>query len=78
MITVTVSSKYQIVIPKEARKKLNVRPGDQLLVHLEDKQMVLRVRPHSYTQYLRGLHKEIWHDLDATEYVQHERASWGP
>lgn len=78
MLTVTVSSKYQIVIPKEARKKLNVRPGDQLLVHFEDQQMVLRVRPRSYAKYLRGLHKEIWQDLDAIEYVRRERAAWEP
>lgn len=25
---------------------------------------------------LRGLGKEIWHGIDAQEYVDHERASW--
>lgn len=78
LCTVTVSSKYQIVIPKDIRKKLDLHPGDQLLVRLEDGQVVLRSRPQSYAKHLRGLHKEVWRDLDATEYVKRERESWGP
>lgn len=31
METVTVSSKYQIVIPKEMREVLNIKPGDKLV-----------------------------------------------
>ena len=26
---------------------------------------------------LRGLGKELWHDVDATDHVDKERASWG-
>jgi len=32
MITITVSPKFQVVIPKEIRKKLNLRPGQKLQV----------------------------------------------
>jgi len=32
MTTITVSSKYQIVIPKEVRKKLGIKPGTRLCV----------------------------------------------
>ncbi len=32
MNTVTVSPKYQIVIPKKTRESLNIRPGQQLHV----------------------------------------------
>lgn len=32
MTAITVSSKYQIVIPKEARKKLKITPGTRLFV----------------------------------------------
>ena len=76
--TITVSRKYHIVIPKDVRQRLNLRPGDQLLVRLEDGQIILRPRPKSYARYLRGLHKEVWDDLDATEYVNRGRESWEP
>lgn len=75
---VTVSSKYQVVIPKAVRRALGLRPGDQLLVRLEDGRVVMRLRPRSYAQHLRGLHKEIWQGVDATEYVNQERESWEP
>ena len=32
MITITVSPKFQVVIPKEIRKKLNLKPGQKLQV----------------------------------------------
>ena len=32
MLTVTVSPKYQIVIPKEVRDSLQVKPGEQFQV----------------------------------------------
>lgn len=32
MITVTISSKFQIVIPKAVREKLHLRPGQHLHV----------------------------------------------
>lgn len=31
-MSITISSKYQLVIPKEARKKLRVRPGALMTV----------------------------------------------
>lgn len=34
MNTTKVSSKYQIVIPKELRKKLNIKPGQRLAIEL--------------------------------------------
>ena len=35
MDRVTVSSKYQVVIPKEVRRKLQVKPGQRLTVFLK-------------------------------------------
>ena len=32
MVTVTVSPKFQVVIPKEVREKLGIRPGQQLQI----------------------------------------------
>jgi len=32
--------------------------------------------PGSYTDYLAGLHREIWTDLDTDAYLQQERDAW--
>lgn len=38
MLTVTVSPKYQVVIPKEIRQKLKIKPGQKLQIfHVGDK-----------------------------------------
>lgn len=75
---VTVSSKYQIVIPSSLRRALDLRPGDQLMVELADGGEVrLRIRPRSYTDALRGLHRDVWRDVDARAYVREERETWG-
>lgn len=73
---VKLSSRYQILIPKRVREALGLRPGDRLLVDIDGGKVVLRPRPRSYSRHLRGLHKEIWQDLDATEHVRRERESW--
>jgi AbrB family looped-hinge helix DNA binding protein len=73
---VTLSSKNQIAIPKAARKKLAIGPGDQLILDIEKDSLVLKPRPKSYTKHLRGLHKTIWRGLDATDYVRKERETW--
>jgi len=39
-MTVTVSSKYQIVIPPEIRKEFNIRPGERLQVIPYDNRIV--------------------------------------
>jgi len=71
-----VSSKYQIVIPKKVREALGLEPGDRLLIAAEGDKAVMRVRPKSYAEHMRGLHKEVWQGIDATEYVGEERKSW--
>ncbi len=73
---VTLSSKSQIVIPKLARKNLNINPGDHLILDFENDIIIIRPKPKSYTKHLRGLHKDVWKGLDATEYVRKERETW--
>lgn len=73
---VKLSSKYQVVIPKEVRKKLGFRAGDQLVVEVEGGKVILRSRPKNYTNYMLGLGKKIWEGIEATEYVREERKSW--
>jgi len=60
MPVVTVSSKYQVVIPKEIREKARIRPGEKLeMITFDDRIELVRVRP---MRKMRGRLK----GLDAT------------
>ena len=74
--TVKVSSKYQIAVPQIARKKLNIKQGDLLLVDVQDGVIVLIPQPKRYTDHLQGLHSEIWKDIDVEKYLNGERGAW--
>lgn len=73
---IKVSSKYQIVIPRDAREKLNLKVGDKLIIKANNEKIIIYPQPRSYTKYALGLGKEIWQDIDATEYVRKERQTW--
>ena len=63
MATVTVSPKFQIVIPKELREKLKLRPGQKLFIY--ELEGTLRLEPPRSIKTLRGLAKGIrWEESD--------------
>ena len=57
MDTVTVSSKYQVVIPKAVREKSRIRPGERLQVlSFDDRVELVRIRPMRQMRgFLKGL-----------------------
>jgi AbrB family looped-hinge helix DNA binding protein len=69
--TVTVSSKNQIVIPREAREKLNIAPGERLLVLCRDDRVILIPRPADFVKRMAGLHQEVWSEVQ--DYLVRER-----
>ncbi len=78
MDTAKLSRKYQIVVPKEVRKKMNLRVGERVAVYGVDENRAMLVRrPKSYADALQGLGKEVWKALGgADKYIREERASW--
>jgi AbrB family looped-hinge helix DNA binding protein len=66
MSVVTVSSKYQIVIPKEVRESLGIRPGQKLRVfRFGDLVTVVPVRPiRSIKGKLPGIDTDVPRDPD--------------
>ena len=74
--SVKVSARYQIAVPQVARKTLNIKKGDRLLVDIQDGVIVLIPQPRRYTNYLQGLHKEIWKGIDAQKHINEERGAW--
>ncbi len=54
--TVKLSSKHQIVVPREAREALGLRPGDRLLVSVRDDDVVeMCRRPEDPAAELEGI-----------------------
>ncbi|MGW8283974.1 MAG: AbrB/MazE/SpoVT family DNA-binding domain-containing protein [Gemmatimonadota bacterium] len=54
--TVKLSSKHQIVVPREAREALGLRPGDRLVVNVRDDGVVeMSRRPDDPVAELEGI-----------------------
>ena len=61
MPLVKVSPKFQVVIPKEIRERLELKPGQELQMYLLDDSIRMR-RPRSIKE-LRGMAKGLkWKD----------------
>ena len=71
-----LSSKCQVVIPKHIREVLEIGPGDELLMEVKGKTLVICPKPKSYTDYMMGLHKKVWENMDTDRYLKKERESW--
>ncbi len=72
--TVTLSSKYQIVIPQAAREVLGLSVGDELLVLCKSDRIVIIPKPKKFAKRTAGLHREVWQGANA--YLKNERDSW--
>jgi len=69
MDAVTVSPKYQVVIPKAVRERANIRPGEKLQVLSFDDRIEL-VRTQSMRKlrgFLRGMDASFVRDKDDRE-----------
>jgi AbrB family looped-hinge helix DNA binding protein len=66
MTTVTVSPKYQVVIPKEIRQKLKLKPGQKLqIVQLGDRIEFLIVKNIKDARgFLKGINTNIEREGD--------------
>ena len=72
MAEVTLSSKNQIVIPREARKRFGLKSGDKLLVVLMGDDMIVIQKPKSFEKATRGLARRKY----GPDYLKKERESW--
>lgn len=76
-VTAKISSRYQMVIPKEVRDILGVKPGDTVLLAIEKDQIRLFHRPKDYTEYTYGLGRDVWKELGGGEkFHLEEQKAW--
>ncbi|MGE5807275.1 MAG: AbrB/MazE/SpoVT family DNA-binding domain-containing protein [Ignavibacteria bacterium] len=66
MTTVTVSPKFQVVIPKEIRQKLKLKPGQKLqIIQLGDRiEFLLLKNIKEARGFLKGINTEIEREED--------------
>lgn len=66
MITATVSSKYQVVIPKEIREKLNIKVGQkfQILRYGERIEFIPQKSVKRMRGFLKGIDTEVVREGD--------------
>ncbi|OFV94984.1 MAG: hypothetical protein A3H28_13140 [Acidobacteria bacterium RIFCSPLOWO2_02_FULL_61_28] len=67
-----LSTKNQIVIPREARAALQVKPGDKLLVVVRGERVIVLQKPKSHHAAIRGLARGVY----SSTHLQKERQSW--
>lgn len=67
-----LSSKNQIVLPREAREAMHVRGGDELVAVVKGKVTLLMPKPKKYAEELSGLGRGVY----PKGYVKKERGSW--
>lgn len=72
MIKATLSAKNQIVIPREAREALHLKPGDKILVVVRGERVLLLQKAKSPHAALRGLARAVY----GSDHVAKERKSW--
>lgn len=75
-----VSTKYQVVIPKDVRIKVGLKPGQKMNVELSGEQIVLSPpvtdqKLNWPNDHLRKL-KSLWKGTDIDKYLEEERNSW--
>jgi len=72
MPVVRLSSKNQIVIPKEAREAMHLKGKDELLVVVKGGITIIMPKPENYSRSVSGLGKGIYSPV----HIQKERRSW--
>ena len=68
MSTVTVSPKYQVVIPQDARKLLGIRPGQKIevIAYAGRLEFVMIQKPKKMRGFLRGIDTTVPRNPDRT------------
>lgn len=77
MQLVTVGSKYQIVIPKEIRKKVKgINPGAKVAVSAGNQAVTIKPAENNWVERTYGMMSEVWKDIDPAKEIEKMRDEW--
>ena len=57
--TVKVGEKWQVVIPKEVRDQLNIKPGDTLFVSTKHQKAITMIKQEDLATFIAYLQEEL-------------------
>ena len=72
MAEVKLSSKNQIVIPREVRDQLGLKAGTKLLLVVHGDTVVMCRKPKNYAQAIQGIGRGLY----PPDYLENERKAW--
>jgi len=72
----TLTSKFQITIPTEVRRRLALRQGDVVVLDVEGDHAVLRPKRAGWAASTWGLGADLWASVDGAAAVETERDLW--
>jgi AbrB family looped-hinge helix DNA binding protein len=75
MLSVKISTKHQIAVPSEARKRLGLKAGDRLDVEIDGDVIHLRRHVPAGTRLL-GIGAHLYDGTDAVERIRALRDEW--
>ena len=76
-VVVKLSERNQMVLTKQARAALGLRPGDRVMVIIHQGEVWLLPEPEDWIDDVRGLGREMWESLGGGEaFLERERSQW--
>ncbi|HTG60636.1 MAG TPA: AbrB/MazE/SpoVT family DNA-binding domain-containing protein [Terriglobia bacterium] len=72
MTEAKLSSKNQIVVPREAREALKLKAGDKLLMVVRGDVLLMTRKPRSFAKRIEGVARGLY----PLDYLVRERKSW--
>ena len=74
--TAKLTSKYQITLPAEVRRRLCLQAGDVVYLAVEGGQVMLRGARGGWTEASRGLGSELWRSEGGVAAIEADRDAW--
>ena len=73
---IRIGRKYQVVIPRDVRKRLALHEGDEMIYENTSNGVFIYPKPANPVAFMRGLGAGLWKDEDINAYLDKERESW--